>query len=156
MVGHHPPVGMDAVLDALFFCFVFCCRGLDGGGGLETAGITLAVNEMLLQSHQGSLRFFPVWPSARPATFTTLRAVGGFAVSASCTADTADARGQVAAEIQSVAGGVCAVHSPGGHPPTVLDAKTGAAVSVSKRAAANEFGFVTEAGGRYRLTMARG
>ena len=52
-----------------------------GGGGLEQAGATLAVNELLLQSFEGFLRFFPGWPLGELACFSTLRAVGAFLVS---------------------------------------------------------------------------
>ena len=54
-----------------------------GGGGIETAGGAQAVNDMLLQSSEGFLRFFPVWPAGEDAAFNTLRAVGAFLVSAS-------------------------------------------------------------------------
>ena len=54
-----------------------------GGGGIETAGGAQAVNDMLLQSSEGFLRFFPVWPAGEDAAFDTLRAVGAFLVSAS-------------------------------------------------------------------------
>jgi hypothetical protein len=53
-----------------------------GGGGIESCGGFLAINEMLLQSHEGVLRFFPVWPKDQDARFGTLRAVGAFLVSA--------------------------------------------------------------------------
>eukprot|EP01043_Picozoa_sp_COSAG02_P083188 COSAG02_NODE_21256_length_796_cov_1.030129_1_plen_244_part_10 len=33
-----------------------------GGGGIETAGGALAINDMLLQSFEGFIRLFPVWP----------------------------------------------------------------------------------------------
>jgi hypothetical protein len=41
-----------------------------------------AIQEMLLQSHEGVLRFFPCWPEQMDASFTTLRARGAFLVSA--------------------------------------------------------------------------
>ncbi len=41
------------------------------------------IDEMLLQSHEGILRLFPVWPINRDASFHTLRAYGAFLVSAS-------------------------------------------------------------------------
>ena len=52
-----------------------------GGGGLEQVGATQAVNELLLQSFEGFLRFFPGWPIGESASFITLRAVGAFLVS---------------------------------------------------------------------------
>jgi len=53
-----------------------------GGGGIENASPSLAVNEMLLQSHEGVIRFFPCWPKNLDARFGSLRAVGAFVVSA--------------------------------------------------------------------------
>eukprot|EP01006_Ploeotia_vitrea_P008723 TRINITY_DN20866_c0_g1_i1.p1 TRINITY_DN20866_c0_g1~~TRINITY_DN20866_c0_g1_i1.p1 ORF type:complete len:633 (-),score=75.86 TRINITY_DN20866_c0_g1_i1:93-1928(-) len=53
------------------------------GGGVENVGITRAVNEMLLQAPNGKyIDLFPVWPRNASASFTTLLAKGGFAVSA--------------------------------------------------------------------------
>lgn len=40
------------------------------------------INEMLLMSHKGVLRLFPVWPKDKDARFATLRARGAFLVSA--------------------------------------------------------------------------
>ena len=54
----------------------------ESGGGIETAGASEAINAMLLQSHEGVIRFFPVWPRDKDAKFGTLRAVGAFLVSA--------------------------------------------------------------------------
>ncbi len=55
-----------------------------GGGCLEHNGMTVTtVNEMLLQSHQGLVRLFPVWRD--DASFRDLRADGAFLVSASQT-----------------------------------------------------------------------
>ncbi|MDI3319846.1 glycosyl hydrolase family 95 catalytic domain-containing protein [Pinibacter soli] len=53
-----------------------------GGGGIENASPSLAINEMLLQSHEGVIRFFPCWPQNFDARFGSLRAVGAFLVSA--------------------------------------------------------------------------
>ncbi len=53
-----------------------------GGGGIENCSGFLAINEMLLQSHEGVLRLFPCWPRELDARFGTLRAVGAFLVSA--------------------------------------------------------------------------
>ena len=37
-------------------------NGIDsnGGGMLENMGATIAINDMLMQSHAGAIRFFPV------------------------------------------------------------------------------------------------
>eukprot|EP00756_Hemistasia_phaeocysticola_P003612 Hpha_TRINITY_DN12336_c0_g1::TRINITY_DN12336_c0_g1_i1::g.156056::m.156056 len=62
------------------------------GGMLENMGATVAINDMLMQSHAGEagtmgkpvVRLFPVWNAKDlgPASFTTLRAYGAFLVSA--------------------------------------------------------------------------
>ncbi|MFO1521161.1 MAG: LamG-like jellyroll fold domain-containing protein [Kiritimatiellia bacterium] len=53
-----------------------------GGGGIESCGGFLAINEMLMQSHEGVLRLFPCWPLDQNARFGDLLAVGAFRVSA--------------------------------------------------------------------------
>lgn len=53
-----------------------------GGGGIENCGGFLAINEMMLQSHEEVLRFFPCWPKDEDARFEKLRATGAFVVSA--------------------------------------------------------------------------
>jgi hypothetical protein len=53
-----------------------------GGGGIENCSGFLAINEMLLQSHEGIIRLFPCWPRDLNASFGTLRTVGAFLVSA--------------------------------------------------------------------------
>jgi alpha-L-fucosidase 2 len=53
-----------------------------GGGGIENVAGFLAINEMLLQSHEGVIRLFPVWPKDLDARFGGLRAVGAFLMGA--------------------------------------------------------------------------
>ena len=53
-----------------------------GGGGIENVSPALGVTEMLMQSHEGVIRFFPCWPKDQCARFGTLRAKGAFLVSA--------------------------------------------------------------------------
>lgn len=54
-----------------------------GGGGIECcSGVPGCVNEMLLQSHENVLRFFPVWEKSRDVAFENLRGYGAFLVSA--------------------------------------------------------------------------
>ncbi|WP_024629286.1 MULTISPECIES: glycosyl hydrolase family 95 catalytic domain-containing protein [unclassified Paenibacillus] len=48
----------------------------------ENFALPAVINECLLQSYNGNLRFFPNWPNGQRAEFHTLRAVGGFLVSA--------------------------------------------------------------------------
>ncbi|MBW7459917.1 hypothetical protein K0U00_38240, partial [Paenibacillus sepulcri] len=49
----------------------------------ENFALPAVINECLLQSYNGELRLFPNWPKDKRAEFHTLRAVGGFLVSAS-------------------------------------------------------------------------
>lgn len=54
------------------------------GGGIENAGVSRAVQEMLVQAPGGDyLELFPVWPASEPASFANLRTKGGFIVTAS-------------------------------------------------------------------------
>ena len=53
-----------------------------GGGGIENCcGVPATINEMLLQSHQGVLRLFPVGSKEQAARFGRLRTCGAFLVS---------------------------------------------------------------------------
>ena len=84
-----------------------------GGWGcpVEQAGATLAINDLLVQSHEGFLRLFPAgWPAGSPASFVTLRADGGFLVSA------ATDGGGVPRDVvvRSLAGRNCSVKLPSG------------------------------------------
>jgi hypothetical protein len=60
-------------------------QGQSGQNGygvwIENAALTAPINEMLLQSYDGTIRLFPAWPLDKPARFGTLRAVGAFLVS---------------------------------------------------------------------------
>ncbi len=52
------------------------------GGGIETcSGIPGMINEMMLQSHDGLIRVFPVFPDDQKASFYRLRTFGAFLVS---------------------------------------------------------------------------
>jgi hypothetical protein len=48
----------------------------------ENFALPVVINECLLQSYNGTLRFFPNWPRDKRAEFRTFRAVGAFLVSA--------------------------------------------------------------------------
>jgi hypothetical protein len=82
---------------------------LTGGGGIEQAGVTLAVDEMLMQSHEGFVHLFPVWPvSTVPAAFSGLRAVGAYVVAAK--SDPKEGIGSVV--VRSTVGGLFRLASP--------------------------------------------
>lgn len=82
-----------------------------GETGFEVLGEVIAVTEMLLMSFEGFLRIFPAqsWPRGEDASFRSLRAVGGFLVSAVL------ASGEVSnVTVLSEAGRPCTVLSPFG------------------------------------------
>ncbi len=116
-----------------------------GGGGLEQAGATLAVNELLFQSFEGFLRFFPGWPLGERACFTTLRGVGAFLVSG-CV----DERGDITGiSVVSEVGGTCEfVRFSDAVSVRSDDGKEVAVESV----AGGRLRFATVAGGHYSLT----
>lgn len=53
-----------------------------GGGGIEQAGATEGINGALVQSGEGFVRLFPMWPPGESASFRGLRVRGAFLVSA--------------------------------------------------------------------------
>jgi alpha-L-fucosidase 2 len=73
----------------------------------ENFALPAVINECLLQSYNGIMRLFPNWPAEKGAAFRTLRAVGGFLVSASFEGGTVRE-----VEIISEAGSVLRVYSP--------------------------------------------
>ena len=122
----------------------------NNGGMLENIGATVAINDLLLQSHGGVLRFFPVWDAAAlgAASFTTLRAYGAFLVSASV-----DKGGVVApVALASEVGGDVVLESPwgAGAAPRVADG-SGATVPVAA-VGLGVFSFSTSAGGTYTIS----
>ncbi|MDQ1258178.1 MAG: alpha-L-fucosidase 2, partial [Candidatus Hydrogenedentes bacterium] len=116
-----------------------------GGGGIESCGGTpSAVNEMLLQSHEGILRLFPVWPRELPARFGCLRAVGAFLVSSALE------NGQVQyLQIESERGRGYVVQNP--WPGRSVTARKQDGSEVPMRLDGDCVTFATEAGGVYRV-----
>ena len=124
----------------------------NNGGMLENIGATVAINDLLLQSHGGVMRFFPVWNASQlgAASFSTLRAYGAFLVSASV-----DASGAVSAvALASEQGEAVVFASPWapGAVPRVTDGG-GAAVPVAT-VSPGVFSFATTAGGAYVISEA--
>lgn len=66
-----------------------------GGGGIEQAGATEAINSIFVQSQEGFLRFFSMWPQNLNGTFTRIRGRGGFLVAGTFATDSNGMNGQV-------------------------------------------------------------
>ena len=95
---------------------------------------------------EGFLRFFPGWPLGEAASFSTLRAVGAFLVSAKV-----DAAGSVSGVVvRSERGENCTILNPFAAPPKVEDS-AGRSVTV-RGIAGGKFEFATAAGVDYRLS----
>lgn len=97
----------------------------EGGGGLEYCTVNAtALNEMVLQSHQGIIRIFPDWDKRLDCEYKHLRADGAFLVSAVYRKEKAEY-----AEIVSLIGGRLKVSFPADDIRVWLN---GAAVEISK------------------------
>lgn len=81
------------------------------GGGVETlSAVPSCINEMLLQSYEGVVRVFPVWPKENAASFDRLRSYGAFLVSSACS------KGEVEyVELFSEKGRPCQMENPWGN-----------------------------------------
>jgi hypothetical protein len=123
------------------------------GGGIETAGIIEAINNMLLQSHDGVIRIFPNWDRTIDAKFTRLRAVGAFLVTASYSASE---QAIDSVRIFSETGNTCVVQSPfgpvGDSCIQVIRTDTQQVVATVRNE--EEFTFATTAGVTYEITRA--
>ena len=90
--------------------------------------MTMAINEMMIQSHEAHINLFPVWPRSiypRPAEFSSLRTKEAFLVCARF--DPANGVGPIA--VTSTVGGVFVFHGPWGkRQPKAIESATGAQV----------------------------
>ena len=123
-----------------------------GGGGIENCcGVPATINEMLLQSHEGVLRLFPVWPKEQPARFGRLRACGAFLVSS----ELRDGQVQTL-RIESEKGRPCVVDNPWPQRRVrVLQKGKEGAREIEVKTEGAQVRFVTRPGGIYRLEPAR-
>ena len=138
---------------------------------MEGIGTTVAITDMLLQSHEGFLRFFPVVRRNESAAFTDLRANGAFLVSATFSPSSAHAALPVPAapaapagggavsgvRVKSEAGVVCRFLSPWpgtAGTPAVRVVPSGTSVAV--RVWGDGYAFSTAAGEVYSITPAQG
>ena len=115
---------------------------------LENIGATVAINDLLLQTHGGRMRFFPAWNATvlGAASFTTLRAYGAFLVSA--TVDTSGTVGPVS--IESELGGDVVFESTwSGSAPKVISSGTAIRTTV---VSPGVYSFVSKVGGKYTIS----
>jgi alpha-L-fucosidase 2 len=114
---------------------------------LESVGAVEAINSMLLQSHDQTIRVFPAWVKGKDARFVNLRACGAFLVSSEY------AKGRVTyVEITSEAGRPCKVMNPwAGKTCEVTSVSSGRQDKADVRPAGNVIQFNTEKGKQYRI-----
>jgi alpha-L-fucosidase 2 len=113
----------------------------------EYVGAIEAINSMLLQSQDHTIRVFPVWLKGKDASFRHLRAQGAFLVSSEYTNDVV-----THVDITSEVGGACTIANP-------WKGKTCEVVSLSKEKSekvefqmvGNSIAFSTRTGCNYRV-----
>jgi hypothetical protein len=115
--------------------------------GLESVGAIEAIDSMLLQSHDNTIRVFPAWLKDKDASFKNLRAVGAFLVSSEYK------QGRVIhVDLKSEAGRPARVLNPWfGKTCEVLVIDGGRLQKVDFRLDGNVLGFNTEKGKQYRI-----
>jgi hypothetical protein len=120
------------------------------GGGIETAGIIEAINDMLLQSQDGVIRIFPNWDKTIDALFRKLRAEGAFLVDARYRASdhTVDS-----VQIFSEKDNTCVLQSPFGS-SCIMVTRADNHQPVSTTQNEEAFTFHTIAGVTYHITQA--
>ncbi|WP_238008486.1 discoidin domain-containing protein [Dactylosporangium sp. AC04546] len=122
-------------------------RIVDPFHGLEKTGAVEAVDNLLLQSDNGVIRVFPVWPASRNARFVNLREKDAFLVSSELTG------GQVVyVDIVSQAGRPAALLSPWGTRPVTVTRAGGG--TVAHTVTNGTITFPTQAGATYQIVPA--
>ena len=113
----------------------------------ESVGAIEAINSMLLQSHDQTIRVFPAWVPGKDAAFKDLRAYGAFLVSS------VYRQGAVShIDLTSEVGGECRVWNPWpGKACKVVQVDAGRQTDVPCHAEGNVIIFTTAKGGRYRI-----
>ncbi|GAA3216040.1 hypothetical protein GCM10010532_043260 [Dactylosporangium siamense] len=113
--------------------------------GLEKSGAVEAVDNLLLQSDNGVIRVFPVWPTSRNAQFVNLREKGAFLVSSQLSG------GQVTyVDITSQAGRPVALLNPWGSGRTVTVTRVGGG-TVAHTTPNGTITFPTQSGATYQI-----
>ncbi|MBD3003936.1 hypothetical protein [Streptomyces sp. 5-10] len=116
------------------------------GGGLESVAATNAINAMLMQSINGTIRLFPNYPAGQKAHFSRLRSPGGFLISADYDGSSVS---NVSLTADNAGGPVTVLNPWPGRTMKVTDA-AGAAVGTSQNN--DRYTFTTTAGGTYMLS----
>lgn len=80
-IGVDPDYLYPEIIKSLDKCFRNNLTVFIFGGGVENCGATEALNSMMMQSHESSIKLFPVWPKSVDAKFNQLRAKGAFLIS---------------------------------------------------------------------------
>ncbi|MEV4626884.1 discoidin domain-containing protein [Micromonospora sp. NPDC049523] len=144
-VGYPAQSLIDQLRNQISTKMVANLRIRDGVHGLEKAGATEAVNNLLLQSDGGVLRLFPVWPTNRDASFVKLREKDALVVSSAFQA------GRVSyVDITSEAGRTVRLQHPWPGQTIVVNQVGGG--TVSHTVSGNVITFATQPGGTYRIT----
>ena len=121
-----------------------------GGGGIEnSSAVPGCINEMLFQSHEGVLRFFPVWNHKQDAAFEKLRGYGAFVVSASLK------NGQIGPiQLYSEKGRDCKVQCPWENGMNIWNRKKMVECTMEEENGQKVYIFATMPGERYVLAPA--
>ncbi|MGI6691978.1 MAG: glycosyl hydrolase family 95 catalytic domain-containing protein [Christensenellales bacterium] len=118
-----------------------------GGGGIECcSAVPSCINSMLLQSHEGMIRLFPVWNKRRNASFHNLRSYGAFLVCA----DLRD--GQIEnIMLHSEKGRICTILSPWESGMRVISAQNEVKTTYEESSWGKIYRFETTAGSDYEI-----
>ncbi|MFC7645201.1 glycoside hydrolase family 95-like protein [Streptosporangium lutulentum] len=116
----------------------------DNFHGLEKGGATEAVNNLLLQSDDGIVRLFPVWPTNKNASFVKLREKDALVISSSFQS------GRVTyVDITSEAGKTVKLQNPWPGQTVVVNRVGGG--TVTPTVSGNVITFATQAGSTYTI-----
>lgn len=119
-----------------------------GGGGIECcSAVPSCINEMLFQSHESILRFFPVWNKGKDAEFINLRGYGAFIVSASL-------KNGVIGDImiKSEKGRPCTILCPWGSGMDIISNGKNVEAEIMQNNGVAIYTFATKYNGVYQLT----
>ncbi|GAA1857469.1 hypothetical protein GCM10009687_25710 [Asanoa iriomotensis] len=113
--------------------------------GLEKSGATEAINNLLLQSDDGVVRVFPVWPTTKNASFVKLREKDAFLVSSALSG------GRVSyVDVTSEAGRQLRLRNPWPGRAVVVTRVGGG--TVTPTVSGDVISFATQAGATYTVT----